>query len=94
MVEVTNSDRIITATNWNINSPQYIMRLSMVKSTKDTVLGQRIVPEFGIVPEFYKDMYPGSYIIDEYFDPVIQKFASRLIFETPEDKTVFLLRYA
>lgn len=87
-MEVTNSDCIITATNWNINSPQYIMRLAMVKSTKESILGQRIAPEF------YKDTYPGNYIIDEYFDPAIQKFTSRLIFETPEDKTVFLLRYA
>ena len=88
-MEIIYSDRIITATNWNVNSPQYIMQLAIVASTKDShMLSKRMVPEF------YKDMYPGNYIIDEYFDPAIQKFASRLIFETPEDKTVFLLRYA
>lgn len=41
----------------------------------------------------YKNKYPGNYILEEYLDPRLLKVLYRLKFNTPEDKTVFLLRY-
>jgi hypothetical protein len=41
----------------------------------------------------YKNKYPGNYILEEYLDPKLIRVLYRLKFETPADKTIFLLRY-
>ena len=41
----------------------------------------------------YIKKYPGNYVLDEYLDAKLLKVQYRLRFETPEDKTMFLLRY-
>jgi hypothetical protein len=43
--------------------------------------------------EQMKEKYPGNYIVEEYFDPQILEFSLRLKFETPEEETLFLLKY-
>lgn len=41
----------------------------------------------------YKNKYPGNYVLEEYVDGPLLKVLYRLKFNTPADKTVFLLRY-
>jgi len=41
----------------------------------------------------YIKKYPGNYVLEEYLDAKLLKVQYRLRFETPEDKTMFLLRY-
>lgn len=41
----------------------------------------------------YTNKYPGNYVLEEYMDSKLLKVLYRLKFNTPEDKTVFLLRY-
>jgi hypothetical protein len=41
----------------------------------------------------YTKRYPGNYVLEEYMDSKLLKVLYRLRFETPEDKTMFLLRY-
>ena len=41
----------------------------------------------------YKNKYPGNYVLEEYVDSKLLKVLYRLKFNTPADKTVFLLRY-
>lgn len=43
--------------------------------------------------ERYSNKYPGNYILEEYLDSKLLKVQYRLKFSTPEDKTMFLLRY-
>ena len=43
--------------------------------------------------ERYSNKYPGNYVLEEYLDSKLLKVQYRLRFETPEDKTMFLLRY-
>jgi hypothetical protein len=40
-----------------------------------------------------QEKYPGNYIVEERFDPVRQQFALFLKFDTPEDETLFILKY-
>ena len=44
----------------------------------------------------YQQKYPGNYKIEEYFERARHhhRWNVRLRFETPKDKTMFLLRYA
>lgn len=39
-------------------------------------------------------IFPGKYDLEEYFDSKIGKFSFRLKFESEEDETIFLLKYA
>lgn len=87
-----DSENMIVATNWNVNSPKYIMRLALLISDIECHENPLLSPK--LTTESYKRMYPGNYIINEYFDSQLGKFSSRLVFETPADKTIFLLRYA
>jgi hypothetical protein len=41
----------------------------------------------------YTNKYPGNYVLEEYMDSKLLKVQYRLKFATPEDKTIFLLRY-
>lgn len=41
-----------------------------------------------------QEKYPGDYIIEEYYDTDTMKFAYKLEFNSPEDQTVFILKYA
>jgi hypothetical protein len=41
----------------------------------------------------YKDAFPGNYALEEYYCLKYKKFQHRIRFDTPEDKTTFLLRY-
>jgi hypothetical protein len=41
----------------------------------------------------YTNKYPGNYVLEEYVDSKLLKVLYRLKFNTPADKTVFLLRY-
>jgi hypothetical protein len=39
-------------------------------------------------------MYPGNYVVEEYYDPTTAQFLGKLKFNTPEDETWFRLKYA
>lgn len=43
--------------------------------------------------KFYKNDYPGNYVLEEYIDSKLLKVQYRLRFDTPGDKIAFLLRY-
>lgn len=43
--------------------------------------------------EEYKENYPGNYQIEEGYDAGSGRFYIKLVFDTPQDETVFRLRY-
>lgn len=40
-----------------------------------------------------KRKYPGNYVVEEFYNSKIHKFDLRLKFDTPADRTMFLLKY-
>ncbi len=38
--------------------------------------------------------YPGPYIVEEYYDSKRMSFALRLKFETPQEETLFRIKYS
>lgn len=40
-----------------------------------------------------QEEYPGNYIVEEFYNTKIQEFDLRLKFDTPEDETLFHLKY-
>lgn len=46
-----------------------------------------------LITEQMQNMYPGNYIVVEYYDTVRIAFAARLEFNTPEDETMFILKW-
>jgi len=41
-----------------------------------------------------QESYPGEYVVIEYFDSKIMRFAYKLEFDNSEDQTFFLLKYS
>jgi len=47
-----------------------------------------------VVTLVMQKIFPGEYVVEEYFDNTAMTFDLRLKFNTPEDETVFYLKYA
>jgi len=46
-----------------------------------------------VAKKAYKDTFSGNYDFEEYYCLEHRRFQHRIRFDTPEDKTIFLLRY-
>jgi len=45
------------------------------------------------VAEQMQKNYPGNYVVQEYYDFHRMAFKAKLVFDKPEDETMFILRY-
>lgn len=46
-----------------------------------------------VITETMKRIFPGEYVVEEYYNKEYMVMDLRLKFATPEDETVFLLKY-
>ena len=70
------------------NTPKYALKLGMMSFMFD--LGDEAGAK---AKKAYKDTFSGNYDFEEYYCLKYKKFRHRIRFDTPEDKTIFLLRY-
>ena len=45
------------------------------------------------INEMMQDKFPGSYIVEEYYDASRMRFAFKLKFDSPKQETMFKLKY-
>jgi len=44
------------------------------------------------VTSMMKKKYPGNYELEEYYDPEIMRFTFRLVFESPQEESLWMLK--
>jgi hypothetical protein len=94
MVDLKDQDvllegKIGTTTAIIHNTPKYALKLGMMSFMFDLIEDEGGAKS----KKAYKDAFPGNYTLEEYYCPKYKKFQYRIRFDTPEDKTIFLLRY-
>jgi hypothetical protein len=70
------------------NTPKYALKLGKMNFVFD--LGDEAGAK---AKKAYKDTFSGNYDFEEYYCLEHRRFQHRIRFDTPEDKTIFLLRY-
>jgi hypothetical protein len=71
------------------NTPKYALKLGMMN-----FLFHFREDNAEAAKKEYKDAFPGNYILEEFYCEKNMKLQYRIRFDTPQDKTIFLLRYA
>jgi len=56
------------------------------------IIGHSRLPQNGL--EEMQKRYPGEYIVEEYYDVNHQRFRFRLKFNSPEEESLWLLKFS
>lgn len=53
-------------------------------------------PEFKIMTAIahMQEIYPGNYILEEYYDSDTKRHRLKMVFDSPEEESMFIMRYS